>query len=368
MPKLRLAVFFGGRSGEHEISLMSARSVLGALDRGKYEVYQVGITHAGSWLSGEDVLGGFEREDFEGLQPVTILPGPGGPGLYARGKSGVLEEITPLDLAFPVLHGSFGEDGTIQGLFEMAELPYVGAGVLASAVAMDKALLKDVMQSRGIPVLEWLVLNTTELETDLDRALERAESVAGYPLFIKPANLGSSVGISKVRSRSDLMEGLMEAAQYDRRVLVERGIEAREIEVSVLGNEEPEASVPGEIVPSDEFYSYRAKYLDNRSELHIPAPIDAETTEEARRISIEAYQAIDGAGMARVDLLLDKATGRLYLNELNTIPGFTRISMYPKLLEASGISYPELMDRLIELAQARHAQKQKLVRSYEGAA
>ena len=348
--------------------MLSARSVLGALDRGKYTVYQVGITHEGSWLSGEDVLGGFERRDHKSLRPVTIFSESGQTGLYARGNSGALEQITPLDLAFPVLHGSFGEDGAIQGLFEMIGLPYVGAGVLASAVAMDKAVFKEVMRSRGIPVLEWLVLNTTEMEPDLDRALERAESVAGYPLFIKPANLGSSVGISKVRSRSDLIEGLMDAAQYDRRVLVERGIEAREIEVSVLGNEEPEASLPGEIIPSDEFYSYRAKYLDHRSKLHIPAPIDEQTTEQARRIAIEAYQAIDGAGMARVDMLLDKATGRLYMNEINTIPGFTRISMYPKLWEAWGISYPELMDRLIELAQSRHAQKQKLVRSYEGAA
>jgi D-alanine-D-alanine ligase len=368
MPKLRLAVFFGGRSGEHEISLLSARSVLGALDREKYEVIQVGITHEGDWLSGEDVLGAFERSDVSKLTPVAILPQPSQPGLFARAEAGRWEPIAELDLAFPVLHGTFGEDGTLQGLFELAELPYVGAGVLASSVAMDKGLFKEVMGGRGIPVLDFTVLNSTELETDLDRALDRAEAVAGYPLFVKPANLGSSVGISKVRSRSDLLEGLMEAAQYDRRVLVEQGIEGREIEVSVLGNEEPEASMAGEVIPSDEFYSYRAKYLDDRSELIIPAPIDEETAEEARRIALEAYRAIDGAGMARADLLLDKESGRLYLNEINTIPGFTRISMYPKLWEASGIPYPELMDRLIELAQARHAQQQQLVRSYEGAA
>jgi D-alanine-D-alanine ligase len=362
-----LVVFFGGRSGEHEISLLSARSVLGALDREKYAVIEVGITHEGSWWSGDNVLAALNEGKLDGLRPVAVLPLAGSRSLYGRDPEGHWEPLGEFDLAFPVLHGSFGEDGTIQGLFEMAEIPYVGAGVLASAVAMDKGLFKEVMRARGIPVLEFTVINATELDADPDRALDRAEAVAGYPLFTKPANLGSSVGISKVRNRSDLLEGLMEAAQYDRRVLVERGIEGREIEVSVLGNEEPEASVPGEVIPSDEFYSYRAKYLDEASELIIPAPIDEDTAEEARRIALEAYRAIDGAGMARVDLLLDKASGKLYLNEINTIPGFTRISMYPKLWEYSGIGYPELMDRLIELALSRHAQTQKLERSYEGA-
>jgi D-alanine-D-alanine ligase len=250
----------------------------------------------------------------------------------------------------------------------MAELAYVGAGVLASAVAMDKGLFKWLMRAHEIPVLEFAIIDKARLDEDIDRALDEAEAVSGYPLFIKPANMGSSVGVSKVHNRSDLTEGLMEAAQYDRRILVERGIEAREIELSVLGNEHPEASVPGEVVPSDEYYSYRAKYLDDQSVLHIPAPIDSETTEEARRIAVEAYKAIDGAGMARVDMLLEKDTGRLYLNELNTIPGFTSISMYPKLWEASGLPYPELMDRLIELAQARRAQKDGLIRTYGGAA
>ena len=367
MPKLKLAVFFGGRSGEHEVSLLSARSVLGALNREKYEMTQIGITHDGAWLTGEDVIGAFERGETGELKPATLLPEPGRPALYLRRDDGGWQIASDLDVAVPVLHGTYGEDGTIQGLFEMAELAYVGAGVLASSVAMDKGLFKWLMRAHGLPVLEFAVIDSGELENDLETALERAESVAGYPLFIKPANLGSSVGVSKVGGRSDLIEGLLEAAQYDRRVLVERGIEAREIEVSVLGNEEPEASVPGEIVPSDEFYSYRAKYLDDRSELHIPAAVEEETADEARRIAIEAYRAIDGAGMARVDLLLEKESGRLYLNELNTIPGFTQISMYPKLWEASGISYPALMDRLIELALLRQAQKDGLMRTYEGA-
>ncbi len=267
-----------------------------------------------------------------------------------------------------MLHGTYGEDGTVQGLLELADIPYVGAGVLASSVAMDKALFKTVMQARGLPVVDWILLLAEEIDRDPQVAAARAEAVAGYPLFTKPANLGSSVGISKVRSRSDLMEGLFEAARYDRRILVEAGLEAREIEVSVLGNEAPEASVPGEVVPSDEFYSYRAKYIDDASTLLIPAPIEEEVQEEARRLAVEAFRAIDGAGMARADFLLEAATGRLFINELNTIPGFTRISMYPKLWDASGLPYPELMDKLIELALERHADKSSLVRRYGGEA
>jgi D-alanine-D-alanine ligase len=298
---------------------------------------------------------------------VTLLPEPGRHALYGRGDDGSLSMEVELDLAFPALHGTFGEDGTLQGFLELAELPYVGAGVLASSVAMDKGLFKQLMLSHHIPTPAFVVLDTVAMEADMESALDRAEAVAGYPLFVKPANLGSSVGVSKVRSRSDLLEGLMDAAQYDRRLVVERGLEAREIELSVLGNEEPEASMPGEIVPSDEFYSYRAKYIDETSELLIPAPLDPETTEEARRIAVQAYRAIDCAGMARVDLLLDKQDGKLYMNEINTIPGFTTISMYPKLWEASGIPYPELMDRLIELALARGQQTHGLSRRYKGA-
>ena len=368
MPKLNIAVFFGGRSGEHEVSLMSARSVLGALDEDKYQVVQVGITHDGDWFTGEDVLGAFERRDTRGLDAATLLPEPGARGLYTREEGSGLSKMADLDVAVPMLHGPLGEDGTIQGLFEMAELAYVGAGVLASAVAMDKGLFKWLMRAHDIPILDFAIVESVMLEADMEAALNQAETVADYPLFVKPANMGSSVGVSKVRGRSDLVEGLVEAAQYDRRILVERGIEAREIEVSVLGNEQPEASVPGEVVPSDAYYSYRAKYVDDRSELHIPAAIDAEKTEEARRIAVEAFRAIDGAGMARVDMLLEKDTEKLYLSEVNTIPGFTRISMYPKLWEASGLHYPELMDRLIELAEARQAQKDGLIRTYEGAA
>ncbi len=362
--ELTVGVLFGGRSGEHEVSLLSARSVLDALDRTRYEVVEIGITHEGAWLAGGNALEAFESGELAALEPVTLLPEPGEHVLLTRGEDGIWQPLAALDVAFPVLHGTFGEDGTVQGLFELAELPYVGAGVLASSVAMDKGLFKQLMRARHIPVADFVLLDTLELEADLEQALEKAESVADYPLFVKPANLGSSVGVSKARGRSDLVEGLMDAGQYDRRIVVEKAIPGREIEVSVLGNEQPEASMPGEIVPSDEFYSYRAKYVDDTSELHIPAPIDPETAEEARRMAIEAYLAVDCAGMARVDLLLDKMNGKLYMNEINTIPGFTKISMYPKLWEASGLPYSELMDRLIELALERQKQKDRLVRSY----
>jgi D-alanine-D-alanine ligase len=367
MSKMRVCVIFGGRSGEHEISLRSARSVIQALDKDRYESLSVGITHDGHWFSGPKALEAFEAGHTRGLEPVTILPEPGRRGVFHLGEGRALQTLMEIDVVFPVLHGTFGEDGTIQGLLEMADIPYVGAGVLASSVAMDKGLCKELLRSRGIPVVNWEVIQADLIHEQPEHALDEAERVSPYPLFVKPANLGSSVGVSKCRNRSSLYEGMMDAARYDRRVLVEQGLEAREIEVSVLGNEDPEASVPGEILPSDEFYSYRAKYLDDSSELLIPAPIDAAVADEARRLAVESFRAIDGAGMARVDFLLERKTGKLFLNELNTIPGFTSISMYPKLWEASGLSYPSLMDRLIDLALRRQDQKDRLIRVYGGA-
>ncbi|MGH2606753.1 MAG: D-alanine--D-alanine ligase family protein, partial [Anaerolineales bacterium] len=301
------------------------------------------------------------------LEPIVLPASPGLAGVYRWRPGAALQILGALDVVFPILHGTFGEDGTVQGLLELADLPYVGAGVLASAVAMDKGLFKDLMRAHEIPVVESMVVLASELKERMEDTLDRAEAVGRYPLFTKPSNLGSSVGITKCRSRSDLVEGLLDAARYDRRVLVERGLEAREIEVSVLGNDQPEASVPGEVVPSDEFYSYRAKYLDEGSRLLIPAPLDESTADRARALAVEAYRVIDGAGMARVDFLLEKDTGDLYLSEINTLPGFTSISMYPKLWEAGGLAYPQLMDRLIGLAMERHLQKSKLVRTYEGA-
>jgi D-alanine-D-alanine ligase len=266
-------------------------------------------------------------------------------------------------VVFPVLHGTFGEDGTLQGLLEMADLAYVGAGVTGSSVGMDKGIFKDVMRACGIPTVESIIVLRSEIEKDIEAVIRQAETVSAYPLFIKPANLGSSVGISKCNRRADLGEGLLEAA-YDRRVLVERGVDAREIEVSVLGNDNPQASVPGEVLPSREFYSYESKYVDGTSGLLIPAPLPDQTAAKIRQMAVSAYKAIDCAGMSRVDFFLEKSTGEIYLNELNTIPGFTSISMYPKLWEASGLSYTGLVDRLIELALERKADRNRTERRF----
>jgi D-alanine-D-alanine ligase len=372
--KLRVGVIFGGRSGEHAVSLMSARSVLAALDPGKYDLVEIGITRSGTWLVARDravsVVDALESETFESaadFSNAAVLPDPSRSGLWRLpgiSDGGQLEHLADLDVVFPVVHGTYGEDGTLQGLLELADLAYVGPGVLAGALAMDKAAFKDVMRARGIPVLDWTLIQRTELEADSEAVLARCEAVAPYPLFTKPANLGSSVGITKCRSRSDLVEGLMEAAQYDRRILVEKGVSGREIEVSVLGNEEPQASIPGEVVPHGDFYTYESKYHDDLSRLIIPAPITEAQAELAREYALAAYRAIDGAGLARVDFLLDRDSGELYLNEINTIPGFTRISMYPKLWEASGLAYPELCDRLIDYALQRKAQRDATVREF----
>ena len=365
--KCKIAVLFGGRSGEHEVSLDSARSVLGVLDPGRYEIFQVGITHEGAWLTGPDALQTLQQGAETGLTPCTILPDPSRPGLYALNSGNgarPFEKLADLDVAFPVLHGTYGEDGTMQGLFELADLAYVGAGVTGSSVGMDKGVFKDVMRAIGIPSVESVIVLRSEIQQDIEKAIRMAESVADYPLFIKPANLGSSVGITKCNRRADLGEGLLEAAAYDRRVLVERGVNAREIEVSVLGNDQPLASVPGEVLPSREFYSYESKYVDGTSGLLIPAPLPEEISLKIRRMAVDAYKAIDCAGMARVDFFLEKNTNKIYLNELNTIPGFTSISMYPKLWEATGLSYAALVDRLVELAMERKADRSQTERRF----
>jgi D-alanine-D-alanine ligase len=359
--KLRIAVLFGGRSGEHDVSLMSARSVLAALDPEKYEVTQVGITLDGEWLNGENTLASFEQRDFRKLNHVILSPDPSERGLYATRSTRhatTLELIATPDIFFPALHGPFGEDGTMQGLFELADVAYVGAGVAGSSVGMDKGIFKDVMRANGIPIVESLLVLRSEVEQDINAVIEQAEKLGAYPLFAKPANLGSSVGISKCNSRSDLSEGLMEAARYDRRLVVECGVgNVREIEVSVLGNEDPQTSVCGEVLPSREFYSYESKYVDGTSGLIIPAQLPADVSDQIREYAVRAYQAIDCAGMARADFFFDNDTNKIYLNELNTLPGFTSISMYPKLWQASGLTYAQLVDRLIELALERKTQR-----------
>lgn len=364
---LTLALLFGGRSGEHEISLMSARSVLSVLNREQYRVVEVGITHEGIWLTGENALTAFEQGRTAKLLPVTLHPDRTRPGLYViRNGNGqeILEKWADVDVYFPVLHGSYGEDGTIQGLLELADAAYVGAGVTGSAVGMDKGVFKEVMRAQGIPVVESLVVLRREIETDLEAVLRRAEALSSYPLFVKPANLGSSVGVTKCRNRSDLAEGLLEAARYDRRVLVERGVPgAREIEISVLGNDEPQASVAGEILPGAEFYSYDAKYLLGNARLVIPAPLTETQAAQVREYALRAFRAVDACGMARVDFFVSE-DGQVFLNEINTIPGFTKISMYPKLWEASGLPYPQLIQRLIELALERKRERDRTVRIY----
>lgn len=365
--KLRIGIIFGGRSGEHAVSLMSARFVLSVLDRAKYALTEIGITRQGDWWVGEGVLDALEAEDTSKLSPATLLPDPTRRGLkwiQDTNHGNLLRPLTDLDVVFPVLHGTFGEDGTLQGLLEMAGIAYVGAGVLGSALAMDKALFFDVMRAHGIPVVNTVLVLRSELQADMDASLAKAETAGEYPLFVKPCNLGSSVGVSKVHSRSDLMEGLMEATQYDRRVIVQRGHNVREIEVSVLGNDNPEASLPGEVVPEAEFYSYDAKYHDDRSQLFVPAEIPAQAAERVRQIAVQAYKIIDLAGLARVDFFLDKDTGEVLLNEINTIPGFTSISMYPQLWKASGLDGPALVDRLIELARERQAERQQTTHEF----
>ncbi len=365
--KLNVAVIFGGRSGEHAVSLISAKFVLSMLKTSKYNIIQIGISKQGAWWVGEGVLQALEVDQLGALKPATLLPDPTRPGLkHIEEKNGaeMLEKLANVDVVFPVLHGTYGEDGTLQGLLELAGVAYVGAGVLGSAAGMDKALFADVMRANEIPVVDYVLIRRSLMETDMEAALRIAESLGDYPLFVKPANLGSSVGISKVHNRADLLEGLMYAGQYDRRILVQKGHNVREIEVSVLGNDDPQASVCGEISYSAEFYSYEAKYHDDASHATIPAKIPAQTSDRIRELAVRAYKAVDVSGMARVDFFIDKDSGEVYLNELNTIPGFTQISMYPQLWKASGIPGEELVDRLIDLALDRRTQREDTSHEY----
>lgn len=364
---IRLGVLFGGRSGEHAVSLVSARSVLETLDKGKYQITQIGITEDGDWLIGGDVLSALTAKDFKGLAPAVMLPVPSRPEVYSLKRVGgneILDVFAELDVIFPVLHGTFGEDGTLQGLFEMNDLAYVGAGVLGSSVGMDKALFKDVMIANQIPVVPSILIHSAELE-DMEGTIGRILDFGEFPVFVKPANMGSSVGVHKCADIEEAAAGILDAARYDRRILVEKGINAREIELSVLGNQSPRVSIPGEIRPTAEFYSYEAKYHDDSSELIIPADLNPAQVRLFQDYALRAYQAIDCAGMARADFLLDKDNGEIFLNEVNTIPGFTPISMYPKLWEASGLSYADLIDELIRLAIQRKSEKDQITRKYQ---
>jgi D-alanine-D-alanine ligase len=358
MPRTRLAILYGGRSAEHQVSVVSARSVMEALDPDRFEVVPIAITRDGAWLLPD--RSPLELTASDGALPeveaagteVALRPEQKATSLAAAGVGGV-------DVVFPILHGPFGEDGTVQGLFELADLPYVGSGVLASALAMDKAMAKVVLAQAGLPQAPYLVVPVRDWRADPDRVAAEVEGRLAYPVFTKPARLGSSIGISKVKTPDGLAAGLADAFAHDTKALVEQGITARELECGVLGNDAPEASVVGEVVPGHEFYDFEAKYLDESLKLEIPAPVPGAVRDRVRELSLRAFQALDCEGFARVDFFYEEATGRVLLNEVNTIPGFTPKSMFPMLWAASGLSYPDLVGRLVDLAVERHAARRR---------
>ncbi len=373
--KIRVGLIFGGKSGEHEVSLASAQSVARAIDKDTYEVVLIGITKQGRWLAGGNAL-----KQLAASSPTPLLAPIEETVTNGNGKTMNSTELVPsasngianasplatIDVAFPLVHGPFGEDGTIQGLLELADVAYVGAGVAASAVGMDKALMKAIFRSNNLPVVDWMVILRRDWESQPEETIRRIESAFGYPCFVKPANLGSSVGVTKAHNWDELAQALATAAQFDRKLIAERSAEnAREIECSVLGNDEPIASTPGEVMPKREFYDYAAKYSSEAgTDLIVPADLSPEMTCAVQEMAIRAFKAIDGSGLARVDFFLERATNKLILNEINTIPGFTAVSMYPRMWEKSGLSYSALIDRLIQLALERHADKRKSKTTY----
>lgn len=392
MSKLRVGILFGGRSGEHEVSLLSAASVFNAIDKNKYDVVPIGITKEGHWVTSANaerlLRGDFEHGqekhlragDPEATPSAAVLargeailvppePQPRGaalPALQTEASEAVVRpsHAIEVDVVFPVLHGTFGEDGTIQGLLELADMAYVGAGVLGSAAGMDKDVMKSLFRAAGLPIVKHVTILRSEWEKQPKKAEKLVEAKLKYPVFVKPANLGSSVGISKAHNRKELGPAIEEAAKFDRKIVIEQGVgggknKAREIECSVLGNDDAKASVPGEIVPSKEFYDYDAKYLDEGSQLIIPAKLTKSETKKVQELAVAAFEAVDCSGLARVDFLMDPKSRKIYLNEINTMPGFTSISMYPKLWAASGLSYPALIEKLIALALERYEEKKR---------
>ena len=363
--RIRIGVIFGGRSVEHEVSLVSAASVINALDKEKYDVVPIGIASTGQWLSSSETLRLLkEKKPVEREQEQLLVPDPRKQSLVAINDGGGVGKA--LDVIFPVMHGKFGEDGSLQGLLELADIPYVGPGVLGSAVGMDKVMQKELLVRANIPTAPGMWFTLEEFEARHKKIIAEVERMLKYPLFVKPSNSGSSIGITKAHNRKELLESINTAGQFDRRILVEQGINhAREIECGVLGNDRPVASVPGEIVPCNEFYDYDAKYVDEKSNAIIPAKLTNPVIKKIQQYALTAFRALDCAGMARVDFLVTRKTNRIYLSEVNTIPGFTSISMYPKLWQASGISYSALLDRLIHLAMERHETKSKLKTTYQ---
>jgi len=395
MKKLRVGILFGGRSGEHEVSLLSAASVLEAIDKSKYEVVPIGITKEGRWvtaLHAENLLRGKSSEenvrashlragDPQATTTAAVLAAGDGiivPPMPAAESLVPFESTAPappgaeavqVDIIFPVLHGTFGEDGTIQGLLELADIAYVGAGVLGSAAGMDKDVMKRLFADAGLPLVRHATVLRREWQNNASKICKLIESKLKYPVFVKPANLGSSVGISKVHGRGELPAAMDHAGGYDRKIIIEQGVggkrgKAREIECSVLGNDDAQASIAGEIIPGKEFYDYAAKYRDEGSELLIPAKLNKSQMKSVQQMAVAAFRAVDCSGLARVDFLMDPKSGKIYVNEINTMPGFTAISMYPKLWAASGVKYRELIDRLIKLGMERHEDKKKNRYSY----
>ena len=365
--RIRVGLIFGGKSGEHEVSLASAQSVMASMDPEKYEIVLVGVTKDGRWITGSSALARLAA-----ASPTPLLAA----GLEKNGIGGATEsantmELVPgasqtasplstLDVAFPLVHGPFGEDGTIQGLLELADIPYVGAGVAASAVGMDKIMMKTIFRAHNLSQVDWMLVLRREWESKPEETIRSIESAFGYPCFIKPANLGSSVGVTKAHNWDELAQALVTAAQFDRKLIAERAVDAREIECSVLGNDDPIAAVPGEVLPKREFYDYMAKYAgDAGTELQVPADLTPELTRTVQEIAVRAFQAIDGSGLARVDFFLERGTNRVLVNEINTIPGFTSVSMYPRMWAKTGLTYSALIDRLIQLALDRYADKKK---------
>ena len=350
--RMRLGVIFGGRSGEHEVSVVSAQHVIEAA-RGRFDVVPVGVTKTGAWLTPEETQRQLERDDPPFRKEMEL---PGAEGLLARPEA--LASLKEIDVAFPLIHGTHGEDGTLQGLLELAGVPYVGAGVAASAIGMDKALMKRILTQAGLPSVEYTVVRSTQYEREPDAVRQAVEETIGYPAFVKPANGGSSVGITKVRSREDLGPAICLAFRYDRKLLVERGVDAREVECAVLGNDDPEPSPLGEIRYTREFYDFEAKYLDPDTELIIPAPLDGETAARVQELAVRGYRALDCAGLGRMDFFVT-ADGEVLLDEINTMPGFTPGSMYPRLWEHAGLGYADLIARLVELALERFEEQRR---------
>ncbi|GLV12565.1 D-alanine--D-alanine ligase B [Alicyclobacillus hesperidum] len=375
--RMKVGVIFGGKSGEHEVSLQSAKSVMDALDPLQYTIIPIGITRDGRWQVGKGAMKALETAQVAAVEskgtttqlPKNYINSTIG-GLTPASATRSVDLLPPalvneIDVAIPVLHGTYGEDGSIQGLLELIGVPYVGAGILASAVGLDKIAMKQMFAAVGIPQVQYVACTRNQWRTNPEELLDMVEGNLAYPCFVKPANLGSSVGISKAKTREELAKAIALAAQYDRKIIVEQGLDVREVEVAVLGNDVPMVSVAGEIIPSNEFYDYEAKYVGGNSKLIIPADLTDEQREQVERYAVEAFQAIDCSGLARVDFFIERASGRVLVNEINTMPGFTRYSMYPKLWEATGMSYSKLLDHLIQLALERHVEREQTIHTYE---